>query len=67
MLFRSQLAGDAWYFGKLHKKDFIGDPIRPVEVEDIVRANRLLYATAVCSVVIFCLVRVLITTLFGGM
>lgn len=62
-----QLAGDAWYFGKLHKKDFIGDPIRPVEVEDIVRANRLLYATAVCSVVIFCLVRVLITTLFGGM
>lgn len=62
-----QLAGDAWYFGKLHKKDYIGDAIRPVEVEDIARANRLLYATAVCSVVLFCLVRVLITTLFGGM
>lgn len=30
-----QLAGDAWYFGVLHKKETIGDPIRPVEAEDI--------------------------------
>ena len=41
-----QLAGDAWYFGKLVKKPFIGDTLRPVEYEDIRRANRLLYATA---------------------
>ena len=41
-----QLAGDAWYFGKLVKKPFIGDALRPVEYEDIRRANRLLYATA---------------------
>lgn len=42
-----QLAGDAWYFGKLYKKPTIGDPLRPVEYEDIRRVNRLMYA-AVC-------------------
>lgn len=42
-----QLAGDAVYFGKLVKKPFIGDPIRGVEYEDIKRANKLMYSTAV--------------------
>ena len=42
-----QLAGDAYYFGKLYKKPTIGDPLRPVEYEDIRRVNRLMYA-AVC-------------------
>lgn len=55
-----QLAGDAWYFGELHKKKTIGDDIRPVETEDIVRANKLLYGTAVVSLVIFTLVKYLI-------
>lgn len=49
---RVQLAGDAWYFGKLHKKKFIGDAHRPVSPEDIKTANRLLYATAVLSIVL---------------
>ena len=44
---RIQLAGDAVYFGKLVKKPFIGDPLREVEYEDIKRANRLMYTTAV--------------------
>lgn len=43
---RVQLAGDAWYFGKLLKKQTIGDSFRPVEPEDIVRANRLMYLTS---------------------
>lgn len=45
------LAGDAVYFGKVVKKPFIGDGNRPVEPEDIVRANRLLYvsAAALCA------------------
>lgn len=43
---RVRLAGDAWYFGKLYKKKTIGDDLRPVEAEDIRRANRLLYGTA---------------------
>lgn len=41
-----QLAGDAWYFGQLTHKPVIGDDIRPVEPEDIRRANRLLYGTS---------------------
>lgn len=49
---RVQLAGDAWYFGELHKKKFIGDAHRPVTPEDIKTANRLLYATAILSIVV---------------
>ena len=52
---RIQLAGDAYYFGKLHKKQFIGDNIRNVENEDIVHANNLMYMTSIivliCSVI----------------
>ena len=39
-----QLAGPASYFGKRLEKPYIGDPKRPVEPEDISRANRLMYA-----------------------
>lgn len=52
-----QLAGDAWYFGELHRKKTIGDPCRSVEIEDIVRANRLLLATAWLALLIFGVVR----------
>lgn len=41
-----QLAGDAYYFGKLYKKPTIGDYKRRVEAEDIKRANSLLYGTS---------------------
>ena len=41
-----RLAGDAYYFGVLHKKPTIGDEIRPVEAEVIVRANRLMYTAS---------------------
>lgn len=41
-----KLAGDAVYFGKVHKKPFIGDDKREIEYEDIKRANALLYMTA---------------------
>ena len=47
------LAGDAYYFGKLHKKDTIGDAIRPVELVDIRRSHRLLYATSLLAVIFF--------------
>ena len=46
-----QLAGDAWYFGVLHKKPTIGDPVREIETEDIRRSHTLLYATSVLSLV----------------
>lgn len=46
---RVQLAGDAFYFGKLVRKPLIGDPVRPVCPEDIRRANHLMLTTAVLS------------------
>ena len=61
-----QLAGDAWYFGELHKKKTIGDDIRPVEYEDIKRANKLLYATAVLSLVILMVLKLGIGLLIGA-
>ena len=47
-----QLAGNAYYFGKLYKKPTIGDSLRPVEPEDIKRVNRLLYAASFLSVIL---------------
>ena len=52
LLLRLRLAGDAWYHGQLHKKKFIGDALREIEYEDIPRACRLLYATAILSLMI---------------
>ena len=49
-----RLAGDAWYHGELHKKKFIGDALREIEYEDIQSACRLLYVTAVLSLILFC-------------
>ncbi len=42
-----RLAGDAWYFGKLHQKPYIGDDDRPIEAEDIRRAGRLMAAAEI--------------------
>ena len=53
---RVQLAGNAYYFGKLYEKPTIGDDLRSVEAEDIKRANRLLYATAWSGAILFSLV-----------
>lgn len=47
-----ELAGDAWYFGTLYQKPTIGDPIREIEVQDIRRSHKLLYATCILAVVI---------------
>ncbi len=55
-----QLAGDAWYFGKKHEKPTIGDPIRPVEIADIARADRLLYAASVLGMVVFNGIKILL-------
>ena len=47
-----QLAGDAVYFGEVHKKPFIGDALRPVEYADIRRVNKLMYGAAILGEVI---------------
>lgn len=47
-----RLAGDAWYFGELCRKPTIGDPVREPAAEDISRANRLMYGTAILALVL---------------
>ena len=42
-----QLAGNAYYFGKLYEKPFIGDADREVETADVARSCRLMYGTGV--------------------
>ncbi|MCD8181260.1 MAG: adenosylcobinamide-phosphate synthase CbiB [Firmicutes bacterium] len=49
---RIRLGGDAYYFGELYKKPFIGDDIRDTQYIDIKNANRLMYWTAVMAFVI---------------
>lgn len=55
-----QLAGDAYYFGKLVKKEYLGDSIRAVEYEDIRRINVLMYKmsylfAAICVIFLWCI------------
>ena len=52
-----RLAGDASYHGVLHKKKFIGDPLREITAEDIPKSCRLMYGTtilmlAVCALLL---------------
>ena len=55
-----RLAGDAYYFGELHKKEYIGDDDRHIENEDIRRTNRLMYLTAILMLIIAVIIRILI-------
>lgn len=45
-----QLAGDASYFGVIHHKPTIGDPLRPVCRNDIKKANDLMVLTSLLMV-----------------
>lgn len=47
-----RLAGDAWYHGVLHKKKYIGDPLREISDEDIPKSCRLMYTTTLLMVVL---------------
>ena len=62
-LLRLQLAGDAWYHGVLHKKQYIGDALREIEAQDIPRACRLMFAAALVAAIILCGMKALV--LFG--
>lgn len=58
-----RLAGDAWYFGELHKKTYIGDNDRAIEPQDIRRANRLMYGSSILMLLIVIIFRGIV---FGG-
>ena len=55
-----QLAGNAYYFGKLYEKPTIGDHIREINYDDIKKANRLLYCTSFISIVIISVIKITI-------
>ena len=60
---RVRLAGDAVYFGKVYKKEFIGDALRPIEPEDIRKTERLMYVTAFLMLIVFGAVKYTLLTL----
>ena len=53
-----ELGGDAVYGGVLHRKDTLGDPVRPIEPEDIARAGRLMYAASGAALLLIVLLRI---------
>ena len=55
-----QLAGNAYYFGKLYEKPTIGDNIREINYDDFKKANRLLYCTSIISIVIISVIKITI-------
>ena len=55
---RVQLAGPAFYEGRLEKKPFLGDSLRKIGHDDIQKANRLLYSAAFFAEAIFCLLMI---------
>ena len=54
-----RLGGSAWDFGKLYDKPFIGDELKRIEGEDILRANRLYLIAAILGTVLGCVLRCL--------
>jgi adenosylcobinamide-phosphate synthase len=56
-----QLAGDAIYGGIVKKKPFMGDPIKTIDKNDIVRANRLLYMTSFLAFLIIVVITIIPT------
>ncbi|MCD8105266.1 MAG: adenosylcobinamide-phosphate synthase CbiB [Lachnospiraceae bacterium] len=62
-----QLAGDAYYFGRLYKKPFIGDDDRPIETEDIARVNRLMLTASVLSLILLTAVKILFLSAAAGL
>ncbi len=59
-----QLAGPASYFGKLVDKKYIGDKTREINLSDIKRANRLMFATSLICEVMSCTAVIFIGIMF---
>ena len=54
---RVRLAGDAVYGGVIHKKEYIGDPLKEIEPKDIMRAGNMMYAASAVMLLLGILLR----------
>lgn len=54
---RVRLAGDAVYGGVVHKKEYIGDPLKEIEPKDIMRAGNMMYAASAVMLLLGILLR----------
>ncbi|RDY25796.1 cobalamin biosynthesis protein [Romboutsia weinsteinii] len=55
-----QLGGTNIYFGKAVYKPTIGDKHREIEQDDIVKTNKVMYATSITSMIVFTLVHIVL-------
>ena len=54
---RVRLLGDAYYFGELLKKEYIGDDIEPGTPEKLVEVNQLMYAAVLIGMLVLCAIK----------
>ena len=62
-----QLGGTNIYFGKAVYKPTIGDKHREIEIDDIVKTNKIMYATSIISIVIFTIIIQIVYTIGGAL
>lgn len=55
-----QLLGPAYYFGKLHDKEYIGDPLREIVPGDIKKTIEMMYTASMLGIGIGLLVRLIV-------
>lgn len=60
-----RLAGPACYFGKKVQKPFIGDALRDISLEDIKRANRLMFVAEFLLVILILFLYIILIEVFG--
>ena len=61
-----QLAGDAYYGGKLEHKPLLGDNIHPVLLEDIKSSNKLMYSSFIICLIAFIAVKFLYISFYNN-
>ena len=65
-LSRNTAGRPACYFGKRLEKPYIGDAVREIELEDILRSNRIMIVASVVGVVVGLAIHIAIAfELFG--
>jgi len=61
-----RLAGDAQYFGIIHRKPFIGDDDRPIVPDDIRKSNRLMYGSSILMLLLCIAIRCILSRVVCG-